>query len=97
VAQVEQQYTIEGLLRLNEELTERAMQLERALQTRIVIEQAKGVLSARHRLSMDDAFEVMRGAARSNRMRMHDLARRVVTEEETPQEIASRIRRGFAP
>jgi AmiR/NasT family two-component response regulator len=45
---------------------------------------------------MDNAFEVLRGAARSNRMRMHDLARRVVTEEQTPPEIASRLR-GFAP
>jgi AmiR/NasT family two-component response regulator len=90
VAQVES-YTIEGLLRLNEELTERARQLETALETRIVIEQAKGMLAARHGLEIDAAFDVLRYAARSNRMRLHELARRVVVEEQTPAEIADRL------
>jgi AmiR/NasT family two-component response regulator len=70
-----------------EQLRERTRQLETALQSRIVIEQAKGMLAARHDLGIPRAFEVLRRAARSNRVRIHDLAQRVVTEPETPEEI----------
>ena len=62
-------------------------QLAHALESRIVIEQAKGVLAERYRLTCDDAFALLRRAARSNRMRLHDLAVRVVAEQETPLEI----------
>jgi AmiR/NasT family two-component response regulator len=69
------------------ELRERTRQLEHALESRIVIEQAKGMLAARHGLSIQDAFEVLRRGARSTRVRIHDLAARVVDEPETPPEI----------
>lgn len=69
-------------------LRERARQLEEALQSRIVIEQAKGMLAARHNLTIPDAFDALRRAARSNRMKIHDLARRVIAEPATPAEIA---------
>jgi AmiR/NasT family two-component response regulator len=79
----------DGRLRaLIEHLNEENAQLERALQSRIVIEQAKGVLAERFGQTVDDAFELMRRAARSNRIRVHDLAQRVVTEPATPGEIA---------
>jgi hypothetical protein len=67
-----------------EALTERNLQLERALQSRIVIEQAKGVLGERLTLAPDDAFEILRRAARSQRLRIHILAAEVVTSRETP-------------
>lgn len=54
------------------------VQLQTALDTRIVIEQAKGILAERWRTSMDDAFTVLRNHASSNRLRMSDLARQVV-------------------
>jgi AmiR/NasT family two-component response regulator len=63
-------------------------QLTRALESRIVIEQAKGVLAERYAIAIDEAFEVLRRAARSNRMQIHELARRVVWEESTPMEVA---------
>jgi AmiR/NasT family two-component response regulator len=63
-------------------------QLERALETRIVIEQAKGVLAERYALPVDDAFDLLRRAARSNRVSIHDLAGRVVAESSSPVEIA---------
>jgi AmiR/NasT family two-component response regulator len=78
---------IARLLELNSKLLEKTRQLETALTSRIVIEQAKGVLRARHGVDMTTAFDVLRRGARSNQMRVHDLAQRVVDEETTPREI----------
>ena len=69
------------------ELIRKNAQLELALSSRVVIEQAKGILAERLSIGVDPAFELLRRAARSNRMRIHDLARRVVEERETPAEI----------
>ena len=63
---------------------EKRAQLEHALQSRILIEQAKGILSERLRLPMAEAFEVLRGAARSNGLKAHVVAAQVVDEPETP-------------
>lgn len=54
-------------------------QLQLALNSRVVIEQAKGVLGERLQISPDDAFEVLRGAARSRNRLLSDLARDVAT------------------
>jgi hypothetical protein len=61
-------------------------QLVHALESRVVIEQAKGVLRERYRLSTEAAFELLRHAARSNRMKIHALAGKVVSSSETPAE-----------
>jgi transcriptional regulator with GAF, ATPase, and Fis domain len=53
-----------------------AEQLQRALNTRIVIEQAKGVLAERGGLGMDEAFAAMRSYARSNHYRLTEVAER---------------------
>ena len=53
-------------------------QLEHALQSRIVIEQAKGVLVARHGVDLRSAFELLRRTARDTRRRIHDVAAEVV-------------------
>jgi ANTAR domain len=71
--------------------------LQRALDTRIVIEQAKGVLAERFGLEVHEAFDVLRISARSNRMRLHDLATRVVESPQTPPQIdQTRLSRGRA-
>jgi hypothetical protein len=54
-----------------------AGQLQSALTSRIIIEQAKGVLAERLHISADDAFELLRGAARSRNRLLSDLARDV--------------------
>ncbi len=72
---------------LTRTLLERNRQLEHALESRIVIEQAKGVLAERFELTTDGAFEVLRRASRSNRVRLRDLAARVLASRETPVEI----------
>jgi hypothetical protein len=69
-------------------LLERNRQLQQALESRIVIEQAKGVLAERYGVAPDEAFQLLRHGARSHRIRVHDLASRVVASRETPEEIA---------
>lgn len=54
-----------------------AEQLQVALHSRVVIEQAKGVLAERLGLDMDRAFEAMRRYARSNSTPLDDVARGV--------------------
>jgi hypothetical protein len=77
------------LLAVTEAAYERRAQLEQALQSRVAIEQAKGVLAERYGLELDAAFELIRRAARSNRMKLHDLVRKVKPGEPTPEELTS--------
>jgi AmiR/NasT family two-component response regulator len=83
-----------GLEELVFELQARNAQLETALSSRIVIEQAKGMLAERYRIDLDRAFSVLRGAARSNRMKIHDLAQAVITSPRTPTPIELELSRG---
>jgi transcriptional regulator with GAF, ATPase, and Fis domain len=55
-----------------------AAQLQHALSSRIVIEQAKGVTGERLGLGMDAAFEALRRYARSHNLRIADLACAIV-------------------
>ena len=71
---------LSGLIRQNG-------QLEYALQSRIELEQAKGILAERFGLDVGTAFTVLRHAARSHRIDIHELARGVVASRETPLEI----------
>jgi len=52
-------------------------QLQQALNSRVTIEQAKGVLAERRSITLDEAFEVLRTHARTNNLRLSDLARDV--------------------
>jgi AmiR/NasT family two-component response regulator len=53
-------------------------QLQRALQSRIVVEQAKGAVCARREVPIDVAFEMIRGTARSQRRKLHELCAEIV-------------------
>ena len=56
-------------------------QLEGALHSRVIIEQAKGVLAERGGIDVDDAFRRLRQHARSTSGRLSDIARDVVIGE----------------
>jgi GAF domain-containing protein len=65
-------------------------QLQAALASRIVIEQAKGALSKLRGVSPDDAFEMMRSYARQNRRRLADVSYAVVTAPDEVAELTTR-------
>jgi GAF domain-containing protein len=56
-----------------------AGQLQAALTSRVVIEQAKGVLAERLQISTDDAFGLLREASRSRNRLLSDLAREITS------------------
>jgi AmiR/NasT family two-component response regulator len=81
--------TVDRLVELEHENS----QLRIALESRIVIEQAKGILRERLGLEIDDAFALLRDAARSSRSNLHELAARVVTDPTTPGAVAAALGR----
>jgi AmiR/NasT family two-component response regulator len=88
---VEVNEELSRLKHLNAALLERTHQLQEALESRVVIEQAKGVLAERHGIGLEDAFDLLRGSARSHRVKLRALAAWVVSSPETPPVIASRL------
>jgi GAF domain-containing protein len=55
-----------------------ATQLQHALDSRVVIEQAKGVIAERHQIATAAAFNFLRTHARSTNTKIHEVARAVV-------------------
>lgn len=55
-----------------------AKQLQHALDSRIVVEQAKGVLCERHDIPVHEAFERLRSQARRTGSRIHTVCAQVV-------------------
>jgi hypothetical protein len=64
-----------------------AVQLQNALTSRVVIEQAKGVLAERRRVGVDEAFILLRDHARRNNLRLSDLARAVAEGSPAAREL----------
>ena len=61
-----------------QEQTELAAQLQSALNSRAIIEQAKGVLIGRHGLTAHQAYEQLRAQARSERRKLAAVSADVV-------------------
>jgi AmiR/NasT family two-component response regulator len=70
---------------------ERRAQLEHALESRISIEQAKGIVAERYGLEVDEAFELIRRTARTHRVKINDLVRAIRPAQEIPSELAAVI------
>ena len=68
----------EGLHQLVASLAEQNAQLEHALESRILIEQAKGLLAGEQGISLDQSFELLRGHARRNNAKLSAVADAVV-------------------
>jgi AmiR/NasT family two-component response regulator len=58
-------------------------QLQTALNSRVIIEQAKGKLAERLGLDMDQAFSVLRDQARTRNLRLSDVALAFIDGSET--------------
>ncbi len=67
--------------RLVEEGRLLSSQLQSALESRVMIEQAKGVIAATIGFSTEDAFEAMRTYARNHNLRLADVATQLVSRE----------------
>jgi hypothetical protein len=59
-------------------------ELQDALDSRVIIEQAIGILAERFDLPIPDAFEVLRSAARNSRREVRSVAEEVRVSRETP-------------
>jgi len=58
-----------------------SQQLQTALNSRVVIEQAKGVLAGQQHIDMPTAFDLLRAYARRTNQRLSDVARAVIAGE----------------
>ena len=63
---------------------ELAENLQRAMEFRSVIEQAKGILMERHKLTADQAFRLLAEASMHTNRRVRDLALNLVLTGELP-------------
>jgi AmiR/NasT family two-component response regulator len=72
-------------------------QLQAALDSRVIIEQAIGILAERFDLSFEDAFEVLRAAARNSRREVRAVAEELRVSRETPLAISDFLPRDPNP
>jgi transcriptional regulator with GAF, ATPase, and Fis domain len=79
----------ERAVRRGEVLSE---QLQSALNSRIVIEQAKGALAQIHSTTTDDAFARLRAFSRRNNLRLGDVAAAITTDPSRYPELTSPAR-----
>lgn len=73
-------------IRRGEVLTD---QLQRALSSRVLIEQAKGRLAQVHAVSPEQAFELMRAYSRTHRRRLDEIAELVIQDPAALPELMS--------
>lgn len=72
-------------------------QLQHALNSRVIIEQANGVLSARGEIGVEAAFTALRSYARRTGRELSQVARDVVNQEIAVTDLLSRPRTAWTP
>lgn len=63
---------------LYESAVERAEHLQAALESRAVIDQAKGIVMERYKLTADQAFQILARLSMERNVKLRDIATRVV-------------------
>lgn len=71
-----------SLAQQNERLMEETLEMKRQLETRKLVERAKGILQQRHQLSEEEAYLRLRNESRRLRRPMRDLAEAIIMAEE---------------
>jgi GAF domain-containing protein len=84
----------ERTIRQAQVLTE---QLQGALNSRVVIEQAKGVIAQARGVSVDEAFALIRAYARSNNLRLGEVTHAVIDNISIIPELAGSARPSIRP
>lgn len=67
-------------------------QLQTALTSRVMLEQAKGILAQQGDLDMVGAFQVLRRYARDHNLRLTDVARAVISRQLPSQQLLEHAR-----
>lgn len=81
-----------------QELQTTVSQLQSALDSRVVIERAVGMLAERLNVAVKDAFELLRAAARTSRREVRALAEQITeSRAETPHEVVDAFARYETP
>jgi len=80
---------LESLARYADAQEQRAGHLQTALDSRVVIEQAVGMLAERFELTVVESFELLRRGARNSRRELRGLATEITQTRLTPHEIAA--------
>lgn len=89
----EQATELERLVIYADSQERKVSQLQSALDSRVVIERAIGLLAERFDLAFTEAFEVLRAAARNTRQQVRGIAEELGTSRRTPPEIAGLLPR----
>ena len=72
-------------------------QLQNALNSRVIIEQAKGVLAERGGIGMDAAFDRLRGYSRNHSLKLSDVGRQIIESDLATAVLAGRPSRKTTP
>lgn len=82
---------LDKLARYADEQEKKATQLQLALDSRIVIEQAVGMLAERFTLTVEEAFELLRRAARDSRRDLRGVAAELTGSRLTPDAVTAAL------
>lgn len=74
-------------------LTETTAQLQGALTSRVIIEQAKGLISARLEIDPSEAFHRLRRYARGNNQRIADVSEQLISRRLTMSDLMAPVRK----
>ena len=89
----EQGTELERLVIYADSQERKVSQLQAALDSRVVVERAIGLLAERFDLAFTEAFELLRAAARNTRQQVRGIAEELGTSRRTPPEIAGLLPR----